>query len=93
MASGSLRRLAAAAGRRNGVEGCYAGSRRGQGMRGGCFDSLTHRERAFNLARCGVCLGAQVEIGLAEKGASAKGGAPRVPEFRRDWQRDAGGAH
>ena len=48
-ASGSLRRLAAAAGRRSGVEGSYAGSRRGQGVCGGCFGSLTHRERTFNL--------------------------------------------
>ena len=28
------------------------GDRRGQGMRGGCFDSLTHRERTFNLGPC-----------------------------------------
>ena len=44
-APGSLRRLAAAAGRWNGVEGWYAGSLLDQGMRGDCFGPLTHRER------------------------------------------------
>ena len=45
---GSARQLAAAgSGSRsvNGVEGWYAGSLLGQGMRGDCFGPLTHRER------------------------------------------------
>ena len=45
VAPGSLRRLAAAAGRRNGVEGRYTGSLRGQGVCGDCFDPFTHQER------------------------------------------------
>ena len=60
IAPGSLRRLAAAAGRRSGVEGRYTGRLRGQVVCGGCLGPLTHQERAFNLARCGACLGAQV---------------------------------
>ena len=44
-APGSLRRLAAVAGRRSGVEGRYAGSLRGQGVCSDCFGPLTRRER------------------------------------------------
>ena len=40
-----MRRLAAAAGRRNEVEGRYTGSLRGQGVCGDCFDPFTHQER------------------------------------------------
>ena len=51
-ARGGARQLAAAAvaaGRRSGAVGSYAGSRSGQGLRGGLFDPLTHRERAIPL--------------------------------------------
>ena len=41
----SLRRLAAVAGRRSGVEGRYAGPLRGQGVCSDCFGPLTRRER------------------------------------------------
>ena len=47
VAPGSLRRLAAAAGRRSGCEGRYIGSLRGRRVCGDCLGSLTHRERAF----------------------------------------------
>ena len=44
-APGSFRRLAAAAGRRNGVEGRYTGSLLVQDLCGECFACLTHQER------------------------------------------------
>ena len=44
-APGSLRRLARAAGRWNGVEGWYAGSLLVQDVCGDCFACLTHQER------------------------------------------------
>ena len=40
-----MRRLAAVAGRRSGVEGRYAGPLRGQGVCSDCFGPLTRRER------------------------------------------------
>ena len=46
---GSLRRLAGAAGRWNGVEGRYTRSLRGQGVCGDCFGPLTHQERLLTL--------------------------------------------
>ena len=65
-APGSLRRLAGAAGRWNGVEGWYTGSLLGQGMCGDCFGPLTHRERSHpSIVVWDGCNECRVKMGTA----------------------------
>ena len=77
-APGSLRRLAAVAGRRSGVEGRYAGSLRGQGMCGDCFGPLTHRERLLTARMVVLVLVRKLGVWGAPSGPLCGAGASRA---------------
>ena len=79
-APGSLRRLAAAAGRRSGVEGRYTGSLCGQGVCGDCLGSLTHRERLLTLR--GVVLTLVRRLGFWELLRAHYADLPRLAHTR-----------
>jgi hypothetical protein len=78
VAPGSLRRLAAVAGRRSGVEGRYAGSLRGQGVCSDCFGPLTRRERLLTARMVVLVLVRRLGVWGAPSGPLCGAGASRA---------------
>ena len=80
VAPGNLRRLAAVAGRRSGVEGRYTGFLRGQGMCGDCLGPLTQHERLLTLR--GVVLALVRRLGFWELLRAHYADLPRLAHTR-----------